>query len=149
LAPLAGTLLGFLWFQPPAQAVTAVTALAPPAPAADPVPVAEPPGSEVRAFDVPPPGDAAADLLRVEGAVPEAMIRFRAADRDTKRLIARCDGQSDKGIHAALVEAEGTTLCTLSAVFEDGTRGMAVVEAPEAGSYSCFSEGKARCELDE
>ncbi|MCB9778749.1 MAG: serine/threonine protein kinase [Alphaproteobacteria bacterium] len=78
-------------------------------------------------------------------AAPDGLV-FESLAPDTKKLNVQCTGGSAKGGTSATVDVASADQCTVTAIMQDRSRLVAVVDGVEAGAYGCFDGGDSRCE---
>jgi serine/threonine protein kinase len=86
---------------------------------------------------------AASDVL-TEGS-DEPGIRFVSKWKGTRKVTARCDGQTGRGKRRAFVPTESALKCSVTAIHTDMTRKTALVDVAEPGAYLCFVDGVSEC----
>ena len=147
-----GSLLGFVLFMSPSRALlarpispspVATPHEAPVEPAAvgEPVPVPEPviePLAELEPVIEP---TVSAD------APPEGVAEFVVLSDELRKLQVRCADANAAGASPLQVSLEGTSACTVTAIYNDRSRATAVLDAAAPGQrYDCFSDGANLCQ---
>jgi eukaryotic-like serine/threonine-protein kinase len=78
-------------------------------------------------------------------AAPGAALHFVSVLPGTRKLSVQCKGGSGKGETEATVALAASETCTVTAILEDRSREVAIVNDVQAGSMRCFEGGEARC----